>query len=154
MLDFLQSRISAKKFVSYKHTIKVSVSCFQWCPPRWYQCLTHHTWQSFEFLKFHKQRTRQGLGLVQGFATKTRVCCWEEWKRNIHTKYGIIDLPSKQNNDWKQKADRKNESNVHTWFRREWIKTLPANFTLYTTLFLSKLNSSFLKENAPPTSPN
>ena len=37
-----------------------------------------------------------------------RGICWEEWKRGLFPWWGVIDLPSRQINDFVQKGNRKN----------------------------------------------
>ena len=46
---------------------------------------------------------------------RRRGSCWEERKRIVFTQWGVIDLPSRQIDDFVQKGNRKNWVSDQTW---------------------------------------
>ena len=90
------------KRVFNKHTIKVWVRCIWWCPGNSVPNGAHFAVSLFQCSSESNARVE-----VEGVSSKSpsrvlvpRLGCWEERKRRVSPRWGVIDLPTRQINDF------------------------------------------------------
>ena len=112
-VDFSQLRISVKKCVFYKRTIKVCVSCCWRCPGTSALSAAHLTVSMCLCSSGSNARgegpRRAPCQLKKPFEGPRwrRGSCWEERKRIVFPRWGVIDLPFRQINEFLKKEKRK-----------------------------------------------
>ena len=112
-------------------------------------CLARHTWRCPCISVVQKQRTRRVKGprrapcqLKKPFEGPRQGSCWEERKRIVFPRWGVIDLPSRQIDEFLQKGNRKNCVSDQTWSRVARTLAPISTTTALTTLkFLSNLTA-------------